>query len=591
MAKLAKIRIGCASGFWGDTEAAAEQLITGGNIDFLVFDYLAEITMSILSRAKAKDPSKGYAVDFVNVLTPQLVELKNRKIRVVSNAGGLNPWACRDAIEAKIRDAKLDIKVAVVDGDDLIGRLEWLKQRSITELDSGRPLPRHLQSANAYLGAAPIVAALDHGADIVITGRCVDSAVVLAPLVHHFGWSWDDYDKLAQGSLAGHIIECGTQATGGLFTDWKDVPGWDNMGFPIVECEEDGSFIITKPPETGGLVTPPTVAEQIVYEIGDPQSYILPDVICDFSQVVLAEVGRDRVQVTGAKGRAPTEFYKVCATYAEGFRITGTMMIGGDDAVAKGERLAAGVLSRIRRMYRERGFADFSETNVEIIGAEAMYGPHTRARAAREVIVKLAARHDSKQALDLLSREWYPAAAAMAQGISGLSGGRPSAVPVVRLFSFLIPKTDVVPSVRLGDAAFPIETHVAPAGSVPDRPEAPRIWIGGARTEVPLIRIAYGRSGDKGDMSNIGLIARHPELYESLVGEVTVERVAEYLAHLVSGQVDRYLMPGFCAVNFLLARALGGGGVASLRYDPQGKAFAQMLLSMPVKVSLHLLDR
>lgn len=591
MTNSAKIRIGCASGFWGDTEAAASQLIAGGNIDFLVFDYLAEITMSILSRVKAKDPSKGYAVDFVNLLTPQLAELKKRKIRVISNAGGLNPWACRDAIEAKVRDANLDLKVAVVDGDDLIGRLDWLRQRSVVELESGKSLPPDIQSANAYLGAAPIVGALDRGADIVITGRCVDSAVVLAPLVQHFGWSWSDYDKLALGSLAGHIIECGTQATGGLFTDWKDVPGWDNMGFPIVECEEDGSFVVTKPPETGGLVTPPTVAEQIVYEIGDPQSYVLPDVICDFSQVVLAEVGRDRVQVTGAKGRAPTEFYKVCATYAEGFRITATLMIGGDEAVAKGERLAASVLARIRRMYRERGLADFSETNVEIIGAEAMYGPHTRARAAREVIVKLAARHDSKQALDLLSREWYPAAAAMAQGISGLSGGRPSTTPVVRLFSFLIPKADVTPSVQLEGEAYPIATHVAPADPAPARPEAPHIWVGGARTEVPLIRIAYGRSGDKGDMSNIGLIARQPELYETLVGEVTVERVAEYLGHLVRGKVDRYLMPGFYAVNFLLAGALGGGGVASLRYDPQGKAFAQMLLSMPVKVSPRLLDR
>ncbi|MCR6732695.1 MAG: DUF1446 domain-containing protein [Afipia sp.] len=585
------LRIGCASCFWGDTEFGARQLVESGHIDVLVFDYLAEITMSILARAKAKDPTKGYAVDFVRVLTPLLTEIAGQGIRVISNAGGLNPDACAEVLQVALSKAGLDLKIAVVRGDDLSGRSNWLRDQPIREMASGEELPPTLLSANAYLGARPIVAALDRGADIIITGRCVDSAVTLAPLIHHFGWEWDEYDKLAQGSLAGHIIECGTQGTGGLFTDWQNVPGWDDMGFPIVECSSDGAFVATKPPNTGGLVTPSTVAEQIVYEIGDPQAYVLPDVICDFSEVALSQVGPDRVRVIGAKGRSPSETYKVCATYADGFRITATLMVGGIDAAAKGDRVAQAMLTRLRRIFKEKGFGDFRETNVEILGAEAMYGPHSRTRSAREVIVKVAARHESKDALDLLGREWYSAAAAMAPGISGVAGGRPIPSSVVRLFSFLLPKAVVPVSVGIGEEDFSVEIGQGSCASAPPvRPEVRTPVIAGSTVDVPLIQVAHGRSGDKADTSNIGLIARRPDLFPVLAEQVTAERVASYFSYLLKGRVERYLMPGMNALNFVMTESLGGGGVASLRYDPQGKAFAQMLLDMTIKVPATLLD-
>ena len=301
----APLRIGCATGFWGDTHDGATQLVRRGRLDFLVFDFLAEITMSLLARAHARSPDAGYAPDFVRIVASLAGELQAQGIRVVSNAGGVNPRACRDALARELRAQNIDLTVAVVEGDDLMPRADALRASGVREMFSGAQLPPQLASANAYLGAQAIAAALDAGADIVITGRVVDSAVTLGPLVHAFGWSWRDWDKLATGSLAGHVIECGTQCTGGLFTDWERVPGWDDMGFPIAECAPAGdSFVITKPEHTGGLVEPASVAEQIVYEIGDPKAYLLPDVVCDFSGVQLVQDGTDRVRVRGARGRA-----------------------------------------------------------------------------------------------------------------------------------------------------------------------------------------------------------------------------------------------------------------------------------------------
>ncbi|MDP1909150.1 MAG: acyclic terpene utilization AtuA family protein, partial [Hyphomicrobium sp.] len=343
------IRIGGGGGFWGDSEDGAFQLVEKGKIDVLIMDYLAEITMSLLARARARQPKAGYAPDFVSLMGRLGRRIAEQKIRVVVNAGGVNPLGCREAIEAVLKEANLDLRVAVVVGDDLLPLADDLRKAGVTEMFNGAPLPADLWSMNAYLGAFPIAAALSAGADIVITGRCTDSALALGPLIHAFGWTRDDYDRLAMGSLAGHVLECGTQATGGITTDWQDVPGWDDMGFPIAECQSDGSFVLSKPADTGGRISSPTVAEQIVYEIGDPRRYILPDVVCDFSGVHLEEIGPDQVRVIGARGNAPTSTYKVSATYADGFKATGTMMIGGRDAAAKARRTADAILARTRR--------------------------------------------------------------------------------------------------------------------------------------------------------------------------------------------------------------------------------------------------
>ena len=259
--------------------------MTKGEIDYLVFDYLAEVTMSLMARARAKTPEAGYAPDFVKALVPWLSEIKSKGMKVVANAGGVNPRGCRDALAKAAAEAGIDLSIGVVLGDDLSAQADDIRASGQTEMFSGVEFPDDIYSMNAYLGARPIAAALGAGADIVITGRCADSAVALGPLMHEFGWGDDDWDKLSQGSLAGHLIECGPQGTGGNFTDWQDVPGWDNMGMPIVEVSEDGSFIMTKTPDTGGLVVPGSVGEQMLYEIGDPRAYLLPDVICDLSLI------------------------------------------------------------------------------------------------------------------------------------------------------------------------------------------------------------------------------------------------------------------------------------------------------------------
>jgi len=580
------VRIGGAAGFWGDTSIAAPQLVRAG-VDYLVFDYLAEITMSILARAKAKDPNAGYATDFATVVMPMIVrEAAERGTKIVANAGGVNPAACRDAVLAAAEKAGVALKVAVVDGDDLMSVADDLRAAGAREMYTGDPLPERLMSMNAYLGAGPIAAALGAGADVVITGRCVDSALVLGPLMHEFGWEADDWDRLAQGSLAGHVIECGAQATGGLFTDWEQVPRWEDIGYPIAECRADGSFDVTKPDDTGGLVTPATVAEQVLYEIGDPGAYMLPDVTCDFRQVTIDEKGENRVALTGAKGRPPADSYKVSATWLDGYRANALLMIGGIDADRKARRVAEAILTRTRRIFAARNVGDYRRTSVEVLGAEDSYGPHARIHRPREVILKIAAHHDDRTALETLAREVAPSATSMSPGITGMGGGRPKVTPVVRLFSLLVPKDRVDAVVRLGDEAIPVAPPPGEAEVPPAEPlePGPAEAAAGDTVAVPLVAIAHGRSGDKGDSANIGIRARKAEYLPLLRAALTEDAVAAWFAHILKGTVTRWELPGIDAFNFLLTEVLDGGGIASLRHDPQGKAYAQMLLDMPVQV-------
>jgi len=581
------IRIGCASGFWGDSMMAAPQLVQKGKLDYLVFDYLAEITMSIMARQRAKDPDAGYAHDFVSVTMKQnLKAISEQGIKVISNAGGVNPEACGKALEALIAEQGLELKVAWVAGDDLMARMEEFA--GLQEMFSGADFPPadKIMSLNAYLGARPIAEALDKGADIVVTGRGVDSAVTLGACLHEFGWSDSDYDKLAGGSLAGHIIECGAQATGGLFTDWNKVPGWENIGYPIVEVDGEGAFTVTKPEDTGGLVSFGTVAEQMVYEIGDPQAYMLADVVCDFSDVRIEETGKDRVRVSNAKGSAPTPTYKCSLTYRDGYRVGTYLSIGGIDASAKARRTADAVIARARGMLRAMNTADFTEVSVEVIGAEDSYGPHARDIDPRTVILKLAAKHEDKLALSMLLRELVSSGTSMSPGTTGMGGNRARPSPVVRLFSCLIPKTDVPVSINVAGAPSNVEiasgTEFDPSALM--RPNGSDDVSWGDTVEVPLIKLAYGRSGDKGDSANIGIIARSEEFLPFIRTALTEDAVADYMAHTGHSGVTRYDLPGINGFNFLLTDALGGGGIASLRNDPQGKGYAQMLLEFPVRV-------
>ncbi|MDV7427577.1 acyclic terpene utilization AtuA family protein [Acinetobacter baumannii] len=590
------VKIGCASGFWGDTNTAAFQLVHLTDINYLVFDYLSEITMSIMAKAKMVEPKHGYALDFVSrVMAPLLKKIAEKKIKVISNAGGVNPLACRDALQKIIKEYGLDMKVAVVLGDDLLPKHEQLKSQNIQEMFSSEALPEQVASSNAYLGAVAIRDALDLGADIVITGRVVDSAVVLAPLLHEYQWSLDDYDKLAQGSLAGHVIECGAQCTGGNFTDWQLVQGFDNMGFPVVEVSEDGSFVVTKPQGTGGLVSTATVAEQIVYEIGNPQAYLLPDVIADFSHVHLEQVGEHRVRVTGAKGQAPTTQYKVSATYPDGYRVLVSFLIAGREAPQKAQVIADAILTKCERVLAMRSVPPFSEKSVEILGIESTYGDHAQTLNSREVVVKIAVKHMFKEACMFFASEIAQASTGMAPALAGIVGGRPKASPVIKLFSFLIDKNQLNIEVDFEGKRYPVEI---PQGVSTE--QLPTLTAGenavyqGDEIEVPLIEIAHARSGDKGNHSNIGVIARKADYLPWIRAALTEQSVASYMQHVLDaekGRVIRYELPGLNALNFMLENALGGGGVASLRIDPQGKAFAQQLLDMPVKVPAHLLEK
>jgi len=451
---------------------------------------------------------------------------------------------------------------------------------------SGAPFPARVASVNAYLGATPIAAALEAGADIVLTGRCVDSALVLGPLMHEFGWRGDDYDLLSAGSLAGHVIECGVQATGGIFTDWRQTArGWDDMGFPIAECEPDGAFVLTKPEATGGLVTCASVAEQIVYEVGDPAVYLLPDVTCDWSDVRLTQVGENRVRVTGARGAPPSSTYKVSATYPDGYRAATTLMIVGRDAVEKAQAVGRAILARSRRLILEAGLADFAETSIETLGAEMSYGARARTKAAREIILKIAVRHASADALKIFAREIFPAAASMAQGLTGFTGGRPEPQPVIRLFSFLVDKAKVPVRTQIDGRSIKIASPFGHEGRRAKAPPLPAPSLGpGPFVQTPLIALAHGRSGDKGDIANIGVISRRPEFEAAIGAGLTADAVRDYFAHYVQGPVERFAWPGLHGFNFVLHGALGGGGVSSLRHDPQGKALAQALLDIPVSV-------
>ncbi len=555
------VTIACASAFWGDTPLAVGQILRTPQLDYIVFDYLAEVTMTLLAKARSKNPDAGYATDFLgDVVEAHLPEILRRGIRLVSNAGGMNPTALKaKVVEAAARQG-LNPRVVCVLGDDVLAHA-----------------PAGSASANAYLGAPGIVAALAAGADIVITGRVVDTAVVLGPLVHEFGWGWDEYDKLSQGSLAGHIVECGTQCTGGNFTDWSAVPSRHDVGFPILVCHPDGRFQITKPPGTGGLVSPGTVAEQVVYEIGDPRFFLLPDVTCDWSQVELRPLATDVVEVSGAQGFSPSTTYKVCATRVQGYKLSATAFIGGGDAVAKARSVGEALLERCARELIKRQLPPWDETRLEALGG------------GEEALLRLSAAHASAAALDILSKEVAPAATSLAPGMSNMLGGRPSPTPRVKLECFLLPKSTVPVTLDDGTAvSVPPGEERQPPGQ--DARSATTSVVG---VPTPLHRVALARSGDKGNHANIGLIARRPELVPLLRSQVTTERVAAHFAGEfevgVPAKVERWELPGLHAFNFLLHDCLGGGGSWSLRVDPQGKTFAQRLLQMTINVPKELL--
>lgn len=590
------VKIGGASGFWGDSMTGVLQLVNEPGMQFITFDYLAELTMSLLATARSKDPDLGYCPDFVELAMKfTLPAIQDKGIRVVSNAGGINPHGCARALRRLVDTLGLNLKIAVVSGDDLTAQQGQFREQGVTDMNTGAPMPAKLVSANAYLGAFPIARALDAGADIVITGRTVDSALPLGVLIHAFGWQAHEFDKLAAGSLAGHLIECGAQATGGLFTDWQTVPDWAHIGYPVLECEADGGFTLTKPAGTGGLVSVPVLSEQMLYEIGDPANYVLPDVVCDFTQVRMhaeGEPSAHRVAVSGARGKPPTPSLKVCATYVDGYRCVASLSIVGEQAIAKARRTGEAILERTRGLFQQLGLPDYTRTQLDVLGEEPDFGPHARVHLdLRETVLRLAVCHPVKQALELFARELAPAGTSYAPGTTGsLSAGRPSVSPRVRLFSYRVPRESVAVELLLDGQPL---TYAAPVVETASAHKSPSLSpaaaaagtaMSGPVTTVRLLDIAHGRSGDKADTSNIGIIARKPEWLDVLRGALTETAIRQQLGHYVKGPIRIFEVPGIGAFNVVAEQALDGGGLSSLRADPLGKAMAQILLQMPISV-------
>ncbi|MFZ0012937.1 MAG: acyclic terpene utilization AtuA family protein, partial [Acidimicrobiia bacterium] len=403
------VTISGAAGAWGDSALSTPQLLADGRSDYIVYEGLAEITMAILGRARAKDPAQGYARDLIETIAAHLADYSALGIKVITNAGGVNPRAAAAVIEA----ADSTVRVAIVTGDDLMGG-DLLGSVGL----SGSPM-----SANVYLGSQPIAAALQAGAEVVITGRVVDSALTLGPLIHEFGWGLSDLDLLSAGSLAGHLLECGPQASGGLLTDWDDTSSWANPGYPIAEVSADGAFIVTTPESSDGLVDARTVTEQLLYEIGDPARYLLPDVTCDWRQASVVEVGHNRVAVTGARGWAPPQRLKGCAQIPDGWRAQFLLFVGGREAVAKARRVGEDLVARGREMLQRAGLDDFRAVDIETLGAETTYGAQSRSSATREVVLKIGVHHDSRDAVSAFLREVPSIALAGPPGVSGGGAG------------------------------------------------------------------------------------------------------------------------------------------------------------------------
>jgi hypothetical protein len=589
------VRIGNAHGFWGDRiGAAADMLAREPELDYLTLDFLAEVSMSILAMQRSRDADAGYARDFVEVvrsLTPYF--RGGGRCRVVTNAGGLNPSACaRACVEVLAKAGCGGRTVAVVDGDDVLDLLRTDARSGgdaghLRNLDTGEAITTvadRLFTANAYMGAAPLVEALAGGADIVVTGRVADPSLAVAPCLHHFGWDVAEWDRIAGATVAGHLIECGTQVTGGVSTDWLDVPDPAGIGFPIVEVSEDGSCIVTKPAGSGGCVNERTVKEQLVYEIGDPEAYLSPDVTVSFVGITVEDLGGDRVRVSGARGRTAPESLKVSATYQDGYRAAGQLTVFGRDALTKARCAAEVVLERLRW----DGVA-FRRTLIEYPGAGACWPPGrmpTESEYLMEAVLRVAVADGSREAVERFTRELMPLVTAGPQGTTGYAEGRPRVHPVFRYWPCLIDRSRVTPRIeffRTGDA-------VAGVPTMPTAPPEPTkgggAWQavqdadrGGPLPGEPkrLADIAHARSGDKGQSANIGVIARRPERFDQLCELATAGRVAEFLG-VRENRVRRYELPGIAALNFVVQGILAN----PLRTDAQGKALGQVLLEMPI---------
>jgi hypothetical protein len=446
------IKIASGQGFWGDLPSAPVEQIKAGGIDYLMMDYLAEVTMSIMQKQKMKDPNLGYARDFVDVVSQVLPEVAAGNVKIMSNAGGVNPIACAEKIQQIASEKGYSIKIAVVHGDNILSDIDTLlDSEKLNHMETGASVltvKDQLMSANVYFGAAPMVKALEMGAQIVITGRVTDTGLCLAPLIHEFGWSMDNFDLMASGTVAGHILECGAQSSGGNYTDWRRVGDFTNIGFPIVEAYADGTFVVTKNEQFDGFVHSSTVKEQLLYEIGNPKEYITPDCVADFTSINLEDIGKNRVLVSGIKGNSATPFYKVSASYLDGYKLTSNLTYFWPDALEKA-KIATDILVNRAKKHD----LDLESYHADYIGYsgcdEKPASVSNSADSPEEVQLRFSAVSKSAKDLNRLGMEIAPLILTGPSGVTGFAGGRPKASEIVAYWPALIKKTSVTPKIEL----------------------------------------------------------------------------------------------------------------------------------------------
>ncbi|MCW1431698.1 acyclic terpene utilization AtuA family protein [Novosphingobium sp. JCM 18896] len=590
------VRIGAATAFFNDSRMGIAQLLEKADkLDYIIFDFLAESVMGGLGRGMAQGTGLGFAADFADdYILPHLQTLLDRNIRIVANAGGLDPAACAEALRRRAEALGLCPRIGVVAGDNLTANLNAHIDADTCDMFDGSSVLEKVERADrvdslvAYTGAFPIAAALGAGGDIVITGRAVDSALALGPLIQEFGWGPDDFDLLAAGTLAGHLLECSAQVTGGTFTDWRDVPDWAGIGMPIGECAADGSLVITKPEGTGGLVSVGTVSEQLLYEVSDPQRYVVADVVCDFTAVTLKQIGPDRVAVKGARGLGRSGTYKASLTYDSGWRAAALIPIIGLEADAKAERIGAELFRRVDTMLRQSQLPPLTRTRCDVIGGSG--------EGATTALCRIVADHPDREGAQLLVREQASAISHMSVGTTlGLGA---SVRPVQWISGFLLPKSALSLTVTLDGAPISFRREDADAGHHA-RSKAPALPVPADDADplrvVPLVRLAWARSGDKGNLFNVAVIARQSEYLPYIAAALTPATVGEHygraLGYPGALSVESFSVPGLSALNFVVRNAMDGGVLASTYVDPVAKGMAQLLLEMDIPISAELLQR
>lgn len=592
-----QIKIGNAGGFWGDDLDAFRRQLTEGELDYISMDFLAEITMSILTKQKLKNPALGYVTDFVDQISENASLIKEKGVKVISNAGGINPMGCAEKIAEILKEQNIDLKIGVVEGDNIVGQVNDLFANGTTfqnietdeKFDS---IKDRIISANVYLGVKPIVELLKQEADIIVCGRVTDTSVTMAPMIYEFDWELNDWDKLASAVIAAHIIECGAQSTGGNFTDWYKVSDWKNFGYPIVEVNKDSSFVVTKHNNTGGIVTVDTVKEQLLYEMGDPEQYISPDVIADFSSLRIEEEAENRIKVSGVTGYPSTNFLKISMAYEDGFKASSSIIISEPYAVNKANKFSEIFWNRLE--------TDFEKKNSELIGFNACHKNLIEREHANEILLKLSVYDSDPEKIEKFGKSIAPLILSGPPGVA-VTGGRPRPQSVMTYWPALIKKDLVTSKVtlinNLKENLFEeeVETVTGFEDEILYEVETPacenqQIEEIEHPVEVKIEEICLARSGDKGDTANIGVIARSQEVYKFIKNYLTDFFIKEIFSEFCKGEVKRYELDNLCALNFLLEKSLDGGGTKSLMIDAQGKTFAQALLNQKITVPKKIME-